>query len=313
MQIITVPFGYLMSFLYGIAGNYGIAIVLFTIVIKALLLPLSYKQQKSSMKMTALNPQLQELQKKYKNDKEKLNKETMDLYNRHGANPLAGCLPTLLQFPIMIGLYQVINRPLTYMYHLTAEQVSGLRDSIADLAANTPEIILAQHLTEDVIRKNGLSIPVLNLNFFGLNLAQVPNWQVLSVLWIIPLLAALASYGSSKFAQKLQPATNTEGGNPGQTMMMIMPFMSLFFCFQLPAGVGFYWIMTSLTSMLQQWILTKYFRKDYKVDESKITDGGKNDSPSDQDGGDSDEDGEDAPTPKPRSGPDKNTSKKKKR
>ncbi len=260
MSIITVPFGYLLSFLYDIFLNYGVALTIFTVIIKILLLPLSYKQQKSMAKTQKLNPELQELQKKYKNDKEKLNKEMMDLYKRHGASPVAGCLPLLLQFPIMIGLYQVIMRPLTYMYQVTGEQL-GLISEKLGLAANTSEIAIAKALTPDIVTEIiGREIPIINFGFLGLDLAATPNWQVPSFLWLIPILSGLSTYASSKFSQKLQPPTNANAS--ANTMMMLFPLMSVFFCFSLPAGVGFYWILSSLTAMLQQWGLTLYF--DYK-------------------------------------------------
>ncbi len=273
MQIITVPCGMLLAFLYGLVENYGVAIIVFTLIIKIVMLPLSYKQQKSMAKTQKLNPELQALQKKYKNDKEKLNKETMELYKKHGASPVAGCLPLLIQFPIMIGLYQVIMRPLTHMYSVSAEAITQIQQLVTEaltaqgveIANNvlTSEIVLANYLREfpEILSQIGLNIPVINFDFLGLNLASVPNFRELSVLWIIPILSGVSSYLSNRFMQSMQPQTAEQQNNTMSTMNIMFPLMSVVFCFSLPAGMGLYWIISGVTDMLARFGLTLYFKR----------------------------------------------------
>ena len=136
--IITRPMGYIIEFIYNLVQNYGIAIILFTVVIKLILTPLNVKSQKSMRKQQKIQPYLAELQKKYANDQEKLNRETMKLYKENNISMAGGCLPMLIQMPILIGLYQVIQKPLSYLLHVNfndpdvIRRVYALRDAYAD-------------------------------------------------------------------------------------------------------------------------------------------------------------------------------------
>ncbi len=271
MDIITVPFGYLLAFLYGFINNYGVTLIIFTLLIKLLLLPLSFKQQKSAVNMRKVQPLITELQEKYKNDKEKLSAETMALYKKHNANPLSGCLPLLLQFPILIGLYQVINRPLTYMYNLTADQIAEITERLRatmegvgiTVSNAISQITVAQYMTQDILTEYGVKLPVIDFNFLGLNLADTPTYTVVSVLWIIPILSGLSAFAAQKIGQTMQPPQQQASGSGGamNSMLYIFPIMSVFICFSMPAGVGFYWTISSLFGILQQWGLTYYYER----------------------------------------------------
>jgi len=207
--LIISPMGWIIDLIYRVVGNYGVAIILFTIVIKALLLPLGLKQQRSMVKQQKVAPQLAELQKKYANDKEKLNKETMELYKANGANPLSGCLPMLLQIPIIIGLFQVVQKPIEHMLHVNFAgdpNTTTMVENLQKIFAKFPEAagaaftdFLAKPVTELIDRYQIVMSKVagivsgtnpeyagwaINFNFLGLDLSRYPSegWNALNVL-----------------------------------------------------------------------------------------------------------------------------------
>ncbi|WHH57251.1 YidC/Oxa1 family membrane protein insertase [Petroclostridium sp. X23] len=244
--LITGPLGSVLSFIYSFTNSYGFAIVLFTIFIKLILLPLAIKQQKSMAEMQKIQPLLTDIQKKYKNDKEKLQVETMKIYQEHKVNPAGSCLPLLIQLPIIFGLYRVIYQPLTYILKMSKEEIAKIA---AELSINVrDEIKIAEQM------KN------INLEFLGLNLAQTPQFNAPSVIWIIPVLAALTTYLSSKLTSTATSGSqNAQAAQMTSSMMTIFPFMTGFICFSLPAGVGLYWVISNLIQMLQQVALNKLF------------------------------------------------------
>ncbi len=282
---ITGPLGTILGFIYEITKNYGFSIVLFTIFIKIILLPLAIKQQKSMVEMQKVQPIINDIQKKYKNDKEKMNKEVMKVYEKHKVNPAGGCFLLLIQFPIMIGLYQVIYRPLTHMIMkmkpaAITELLSKLDPPIKYLARDEITIInqlknhpAINHLGE-LISNNAIVDKILrfNFNFFGLNLAEIPKFDLssntlgISPLWIIPLLAGLTTYLSGKYTAMANTSNQADKGSSNEkanemqgSMTKIFPFMTLMFTFSLPSGVGLYWITSNIVQVIQQLFLNKYF------------------------------------------------------
>ncbi|HIV03088.1 MAG TPA: YidC/Oxa1 family membrane protein insertase, partial [Candidatus Aphodoplasma excrementigallinarum] len=238
------PMGFIIEFIYNFIPNYGVALILFTILIKLLILPLNLKSQRSMVKQQKLMPQIQELQKKYANDKEKLNKEMMELYQANGANPASGCLPLLLQFPIIIGLFQVIQKPLSYMLRvnfnapeninkvielqqivannpdLSAMAPGGFLDSTMEGLANNFQIAMSNFAANPAVQ--GFTDWVINFNFLGLDLSRYPSevWgplnslltgQVSPQLWttlpllLIPVLSGLTSWLLSKMSTSNSP------------------------------------------------------------------------------------------------------------
>lgn len=245
--LIVQPMGFIIEFIYNFIPNYGVALILFTILIKLILLPLSLKSQRSMVKQQKLMPQMQELQKKYANDKEKLNKEMMELYRANGANPASGCLPLLLQFPIIIGLFQVIQKPLSYMLRvnfnapeninkvielqqivannpdLSAMAPGGFLESTMEGLANNFQIAMSNFAANPAVQ--GFSDWVINFNFLGLDLSRYPSevWgplnslltgQVSPQLWttlpllLIPVLSGLTSWLLSKMSGSNSPQTS---------------------------------------------------------------------------------------------------------
>ncbi len=259
-MLITTPLGYIISFIYDLVQNYGWAVIIFTIIIKLIIAPLSVKQHKSMAKMQKVRPLLEHLQAKYKDDPNRLNEETMKLYKDLGISPAGGCLPLLLQFPIIIGLYQVINKPLSFILHLPQETVTKLIEMYGDGTKNVAsQIAVCRNMDPaEVMNKLGVAVDKLNFDFFGLDLSFNPNFAYLNWYWIIPILAAGTAYLSTYITQKIQGTPQTQQGSM-KTMNIIMPLMSAYFCFVLPAGVGVYWIMSNIVQTIQTVILTKVY------------------------------------------------------
>mgnify|MGYP002572270877 CR=1 FL=1 len=277
-DIINVPLGYLFRFIFLVVQNYGWTLVLFTIITKAILLPLSVKQQKSMSKMQAIQPRLAELQKKYQYDKEKLNQETMKLYQTNKINPMGGCLPLLIQFPLLIGLYNIIRNPLTYVIQLGKHGLPALQELIdvmtpmgLQISGNViNEIPIAKFMSEHfaaVVEKLPAlaNVQTIDFNFLGLDLSQTPSLNELSPLLLIPILAGLSTFLSSWLSQKMsgtpKPSSENSTASTMQMMTYIFPFMTVFFAFSLPAGLGLYWIISNIVQLVQQVVLTQYFAK----------------------------------------------------
>lgn len=261
MQIITQPLGYLLLMLYSFIHNYGLTLIVFTFLVKLIILPLTIKQQKSMAETQRIQPLLAEIQAKYKTDKAKLNEETMKLYKEHNVNPAGGCLPLLVQFPIIIGLYWVITQPLTYMFGLNADQIASLKAATGVMSIQ--EIDVAKNLTAEIINNLGLtSVRIIDFNFLGLDLGATPSYTQPSVLWIIPILAAASTYFVSKFSAppKNDNAPANDMANSMATMNKIFPLMTAWFTFSFPAGVGLYWVVSNIFQILQQYALNIYLK-----------------------------------------------------
>jgi YidC/Oxa1 family membrane protein insertase len=281
-DIINVPLGIIFKVIHDVVGSYGWALVVFTFVIKLALLPLTLKQQQGMLRMQKLQPKLQEIQKKYQYDKEKLNQETMKLYKDNNANPMSGCLPLLLQFPILIGLYNIIRNPLTYVMRLASEQVTQIANALGEMGLSVPaanganfQIDVANTLHQNWDRASAALSEILggaqpiSFDFFGLNLSNTPQTDVYSALLAIPILAGLSTFLLSWLTMKTQPQSApaaTDGAGQMQNSMKMMnyifPFMTAWFAFTLPAGLGFYWFLSNIFQVAQQlWITNVYNKK----------------------------------------------------
>lgn len=288
--------GFIIEFIYNLVQNYGFSIIIFTVLIKLILMPLAVKSQKAMRKQQKIQPYMMELQQKYANDKEKLQQETMKLYKENNISMTGGCLPLLIQFPILIGLYRVIQKPLTYllgvdfkltetlsrvteiMTRMTAEHadiIGKLSTATAEQVANNSQI----QLSKWVSILNGPNDPwVINFGFLGLDLSVVPSVSVNYILSgkfmyldrvlliLIPLIAILTTWLSMKQSQKMtQMPKNAQQDNPAasmnKSMNVMMPIMTGIFTFTLPSGLGLYWIVSNLMQILQQYLLNQYFKK----------------------------------------------------
>lgn len=308
--LITKPMGFIIEHIYNLVANYGLAIIIFTIIIKMILIPLNIRSQKAMRKQQKIQPIIAELQKKYANDQEKLQREMMKIYKENNISMTGGCLPMLIQFPILIGLYQVIQRPLSYLIGVNwgeltdaanpvVAEVYRLRDAMVNLGYNlgnyaeaTVEMIKKTGQIQlskwaEIVGANGSALEgvsggthpwVINFNFLGLDLSNAPSaafskimaldfsdWSIIALL-AIPLLAVVASVISMKVtqAQSGQNKTNSDNNQAAQmskTMNLMMPVMTGFFTITLPAGLGLYWIISSVVQIAQQLALNFYFNK----------------------------------------------------
>ncbi len=259
-MLISTPLGYIISFIYSFVQNYGLTIILFTVVVKILLAPLMVKQQKSMVQMQKLQPELAKLQKKYANDKERLNQETVKLYQQNNVNPAGGCLPLLIQLPIIIGLYNVIQSPVKYIMHIGADGIEKITQLLKYKGAS--EIGLATLMAEKadlITSKLGITFSPVNFDFFGLDMSLNPDFKTFNLLWIIPVLSAVTAYLSSVLSSKM--SGNAQQNEQMKSMNVVMPLMSAYFCFILPAGVGLYWIMSNVMQMILQYVITVTIKK----------------------------------------------------
>lgn len=264
-----------MRWFYELTGhNYLLALLLFTLLVKVVFLPLAIKQQKTQIKGAMLRPKIAIIEKKYKGrtDRDALQQkqtEIMELQQREGYSPFAGCLPLLLQLPVLLGIYQVVRKPFTYMLGISntvLEKLCTLAGVTADnqlgLFDKLPEF-LNENTTLSGLTDGALT-ELPNMNAFGgaFNLAATPNIAVFNWLLLIPVLSFIFAYLSMKIsrmfnapAQAAQSTPETEMSN--KIMELTMPLMSVFIAFGVPAAVGVYWMFNSIFSIIQTVILAK--------------------------------------------------------
>lgn len=288
---ICVPFAWLVRLFYNLTNSYGVALILFTLVIKLIMLPFQMKSKKSMMRMSRASGQMQELQKRYAKNQAKLQEEMQKLYEEEGVNPMSGCLWSLIPFPILIALYSIIRQPITHFMMLSKDVLQTVVQSAADAGVNLTNIVMMDKATGTpalkdglyqlasygqinlvkAVQEMGLSTPEgwfdMNYNFLGLDLTATPweyvknftfTWAVIGVI-LIPILAGLSQFVFSKLTMKTQPQADAAGGASMKSMMYMMPLMSVYIAFIMPAALGVYWIAQSVFSLIQEAILNKTF------------------------------------------------------
>ena len=288
---ICVPFAWLVRLFYNLTNSYGVALILFTLVIKLIMLPFQMKSKKSMMRMSRVSGQMQELQKRYAKNQAKLQEEMQKLYEEEGVNPMSGCLWSLIPFPILIALYSIIRQPITHFMMLSKDVLQTVVQSAADAGVNLTNIVMMDKATGTpalkdglyqlasygqinlvkAVQEMGLSTPEgwfdMNYNFLGLDLTATPweyvknftfTWAVIGVI-LIPILAGLSQFVFSKLTMKTQPQADAAGGASMKSMMYMMPLMSVYVAFIMPAALGVYWIAQSVFSLIQEAILNKTF------------------------------------------------------
>ena len=286
---ICVPFAWLVRLFYNLTNSYGVALILFTLVIKLIMLPFQMKSKKSMMRMSRVSGQMQELQKRYAKNQAKLQEEMQKLYEEEGVNPMSGCLWSLIPFPILIALYSIIRQPITHFMMLSKDVLQTVVQSAADAGVNLTNIVMMDKATGTpalkdglyqlasygqinlvkAVQEMGLSTPEgwfdMNYNFLGLDLTATPweyvksftfTWAVIGVI-LIPILAGLSQFVFSKLTMKTQPQADAAGGASMKSMMYMMPLFSVYIAFVMPAALGVYWIAQSVFSLIQEAILNK--------------------------------------------------------
>ena len=288
-DIIGIPFGYLMRLIYYICKNYAVSIIIFTVVTKLILFPVNYKTQKSSARMQLLNPKLEKLKKSFGSNPQRLQEEQQKLYAQEGINPMASCLPAFIQMFLLFGVIDVVYKPITHILGITksirieaAERASALAEELGinngrEFASNN---LRSELFTMEALNKKPDSFSSLAENFsqkvsefsdkftiFGANLGKTPelhpdSWtKEAIILFCIPFLAGLAQLLVSIYSQVHQKkiGATVQGGGCMSVMMYGMPLLSIWFAFNVPAGVGFYWIWSSIFSFLITFGLNQYF------------------------------------------------------
>ena len=278
-DIISVPLGWIMRSIYNLVGNYGVSLILFTLVTKILMFPLAIKQKKSMIRMNAFQPVIQNIQKKYANDPAKQQQELARLQQEHGFSMTSGCLPMVIQMPIFIGLIQVIYSPLRHIFGIARDLSTNTLRPIAagivgELSKYSPEtgiikaIQSAPEAFAGVLEAPAIErIQNFNLTFLGMDLAGTPSFKVFNTLLLIPILSVLFMV----LQQWLMTKLNGQQTNAQTTVMMgVSALMFGYFAFILPAGVSIYWIFTSVFGIAQELILRIFF--DPEKEKQKIED-----------------------------------------
>ena len=275
---ICMPFAWLTRIFYTLTGSYGVALILFTLVVKLVLLPFQLKSKKSMLRMNRKNGKIKDIQTRFANKKERQQQEMADLYAREGINPMSGCLWSFLPLPILIALYNIIRYPLHYFMSIpkdTIEKISTLAQSLGfTSAAGTKqaayeEIHLAKFIHDNWTSFEGKFDGLIDLNyeFLGMDLTVVAQekfgeimtggWPIIGVM-LLPIIATAIQFLMTQVSMK---ASSSEMTGTSRTMMIIMPLMTQWMRYNLPAALCVYWIAQSAFSVVQELTLNKYFNK----------------------------------------------------
>ena len=305
-DLITVPFGYLLGALNDAAGNYGIAMILFAIIVQLVLLPLTAKSKKSMMGMSRLTPRMQELQAKYGNDQAKLNEMTQKLYQEEGVSMGGGCLWSFIPLFILIPLFTVIREPLTYVLGESAEVSAQIVATLKELAGGSLgshvayEQVAAAQLIPQYAAELKAAIPEigektlagLNFMFLGINFGDIPQFNIFGQSWawdwahigafLVALLSCANQLVSMLVTQKMnnsvitnekgiqdkEAAKNSQQAQSNKMMMWMMPIMSLWIGFTVPCALSLYWFVGGVVRTIEDAILTKHYRKIYDAEDA---------------------------------------------
>ena len=304
-NIVTVPFGWLMGQLYQLTDNYGIAMILFAVCVQMVLLPLTAKSKQSMMKMSRIQPQMQEIQRRYADDQQKQADLIRQLQQDEGVSMGGSCIWSLIPMFILFPLFTVIREPITYILGCGSDvsaQIVELLQNLAPEAFGT-NVAYAQVTAAQLIPQYAAEIQTLipeiketvlhgiNFDFLGINLGAVPtftfwkweayNWANIG-LFLIPLLSAGSQIVQTKIMQKQnnsvitdkngiqdeEMAKNSQANQTTQSMMLMMPLMSLMIGFSVSAGLSIYWFIGGVVRTIQDVILTARYRKIYDAEDA---------------------------------------------
>ena len=283
LQIIMTPFSWLLEVFCNLFNSYGIALILFTIVVKIILFPFNLKGKKGMMKTTMMSSQLREIQARCGNDKERYNREVQKFYTENKISPGGGCLWSLIPLLILMPLYAIIRRPFRYMMGLSDTAISAVAGALdwegvmgAEYVASANELALSSMLTPDNLAAAeaaaGSELFIINFDFLGLDLSLTPslNFWADGISWgsvglfLMPIISAGLSLLSMIVSQRTNRVNRGDAAAPtNRSMYLISPLMSLWIGYSLPAGLCIYWIANSLLMMVQEVLAGKILRNDY--------------------------------------------------
>ena len=289
MSAISNLFGYLLNWLYQIFNNYGIAIIVFSVILRIILIPITIKQQKTMKKTAEMQEKMKDIQKKYKNNPEKLNQETIELYKKEKMSPFSGCLTSILQIVIILAVFYLVSKPLTFMKKIDKDVIQGYVTEIKEEYGAT-----SAYSEIEVIQKKSSDDPnvYINMDFFGLDLSKVPNQNMKDFrVYIIPLLYVITSFVSIKLTTNMQnnnskkkdvklieSANSDNDESPveekneqdealeamqdmNKNMSYMMPIMSICIAFVAPLGLALYWLVSNLLMIVERLIINKVMQK----------------------------------------------------
>ena len=297
---ICIPFAWLVRLFYNLTNSYGMAIILFTLVTKLIMLPFQMKSKKSMMRMSRMSGRLQEIQKKYANNQTKQAEEMQKLYAEEGVSPMSGCLWSFLPLPILLALYSIIRQPITHFMMLGGDVVQQMVDAVSGAGLSLEGIaqmkdgaaVVRDGITQlmpygqiNLVRtiaselpEVGSSVPGwINMNYtsFGLDMAATPwnmvkdfsfTWAAIGLI-LIPILAGGSQWLLTKITMKHQPQTDPSAASANR-MMMFMPLFSVYIAFTMPAAVGLYWIAQSGISAVQEFLMGRFFNQKLEEEEN---------------------------------------------
>ena len=287
-QFFANIFGYVLNFINNFVGNYGLAIILFTVLIKIIMLPLSIKQQRTMKKNTKLQEQIKVLQFKYKNDPEKLNRERMDLYKKENMSPFSGCLSSIVQFILLISIFYMVRCPLTYMERIDKTQIENYVQQLKEEGMSVNQA----YSEIDIIREidylklkfpedENLNKINLNMNFCGLDLSKIPQQNLGDgTVYIIPILYIISTFISMKITTSMQKKDKkkdevidiTENKEEeknemedameqsNKMMSWMMPIMSVSISLVAPLGLALYWLVNNILMIGERLVLDKVIK-----------------------------------------------------
>ena len=281
MASISSLFGYVLNFIYNLVHNYGLAIILFSILLKLILLPLSIKQQKTMKKTAKIQEKVKEIQDKYKNDQNKMNQEMMDLYKKEKLNPFSGCLTSIIQIILLFAMFGLVRNPLTYMKKIDNTTIENYKNEIRQelgensISNNYPEISVVKYVNEN---KEKTEDAYINMEFLGLDLSSIPqeNYGDFRV-FIIPVLYVLTSMLSMKIStntmkkkkdkEEVIEKENKEvkkeqeeldmAAQMSKSMSWFMPIMAVSISLIAPLGLALYWLVNNILMIFERLVLNK--------------------------------------------------------
>ena len=306
-DIVTVPFGWLLGFLYDLTGNYGFAMIIFAVIVQLVLMPINAKAKKSMMKMSRMQPRIQEIQKKYEHDQQKQQEAMQQLQKEEGMGMgMGGCLWSLVPMLILFPLFTVIRQPITYILgegaEVAAQIIAIVKEQAPALFSNNnyyDQVVaageIATYAKEIAAAIPGISAETLagiNFDFFGINLGAIPDWKFWAwdaFSWanigafLIPVISTGSQYlqmlvsqktnnsviTNEKGVQDKELAENSQTAQQNKSMMLMMPLMTLWIGFTVSAGLSVYWFIGGLVRMISDPIMTKHYRKLYDIEDAE--------------------------------------------
>ena len=272
LYILGVPLGYVMEWIYNLIPNYGWDIIIFTIVIRLLSIPLQLNQQKSMAKMSAFQPMIADIQKKYKDKPEKQQEELLKLQQEYGYKPTAGCMPMLVNFLVMFGVIEVVYRPLQRIFHIGADALTAAGEALTTLGISFTTVTRDTNIIAQVIAGESTVTSCFtpdqvstitefgqHMDFFGIDLTRVPQYSLAAEnlpLLIFPVLAIVTMFISTHISMK---ASGQQMQGSMKLTMYMMPLMYLFFCFTYPLAFSLYYVISNIVMTVQTQVMRKIY------------------------------------------------------